>query len=75
VFFNDRRVDEPWPADGGKEVDGPEKYRVVPPKGKERPPAPSEPTFSRRQALADAVTRDNPLLARAAVNRVWGLLM
>ncbi|MFM7804656.1 MAG: DUF1553 domain-containing protein [Verrucomicrobiota bacterium] len=75
VFFNGRRVDEPWPADGVKEVDGPEKYRVVPPKGKERPPAPSEPTFSRRQALADAVTRDNPLLARAAVNRVWGLLM
>lgn len=75
VFFNGRKVEEPWPADGVKEVDGPEKYRVAPPKGKERPAAAAEPTFSRRQALAEAVTRDNPLLARAAVNRVWGLLM
>jgi len=35
---------------------------------------PAVPKFSRRQALADAVTRDNPLLARAMVNRVWALL-
>jgi hypothetical protein len=75
VFFNGRQVEEPWPADGVKEVDAPEKYRVAPPKGKERPAVPAEPAFSRRQALAEAVTRDNPLLARAAVNRVWGLLM
>jgi hypothetical protein len=33
------------------------------------------PVFSRREALADAVTRDNPLLARATVNRVWALLL
>lgn len=75
VFFNGRKVEEPWPTDGVKEVDAPEKYRVAPPKGKERPAVPAEPNFSRRQALAEAVTRDNPLLARAAVNRVWGLLM
>ncbi|HXJ60940.1 MAG TPA: DUF1553 domain-containing protein [Verrucomicrobiae bacterium] len=35
---------------------------------------PAEPKFSRRQALADAVTQDNPLLARAMVNRVWAML-
>jgi hypothetical protein len=75
VFFNGRTVDEPWPAEGVKEVDAPEKYRVPPPKNKERPPAPAEPQFSRRQALAEAVTRDNPLLARAAVNRVWAMFL
>jgi hypothetical protein len=75
VFFNGRTVDEPWPAEGVKEVDAPEKYRVPPPKNKERPLAPAEPQFSRRQALAEAVTRDNPLLARAAVNRVWAMFL
>ena len=32
------------------------------------------PKFSRREAFADAVTKDNPLLARAMVNRVWAIL-
>jgi hypothetical protein len=36
---------------------------------------PAVPKFSRRAALADAVTRDNPLLARAMVNRVWAMLL
>src|SRR6185503_20779223 len=31
-------------------------------------------TFLRRAKFADAVTRDNPLLARAMVNRVWAML-
>ena len=75
VFFNGRSIDEPWPADGVKEVDAPEKYRVAPPKGKDRAVAPADPQFSRRQALAEAVTRDNPLLARAAVNRVWAMFL
>jgi hypothetical protein len=75
VFFNGRSVDEPWPAEGAKELDAPDKYRVAPPKDKERPQAPAEPRFSRRQALAEAVTRGNPLLARAAVNRVWAMLL
>jgi mono/diheme cytochrome c family protein len=33
------------------------------------------PKFSRRAALADAATRDNPLLARSFVNTTWALLM
>ncbi|MFM8360873.1 MAG: DUF1553 domain-containing protein, partial [Verrucomicrobiota bacterium] len=74
VFFNGRSVEEAWPAEGQKEADGPEKYRVPPPAGKQRPQAPAEPRFSRREALAEAVTRDNPLLARATVNRVWAML-
>jgi mono/diheme cytochrome c family protein len=32
------------------------------------------PKFSRRAALADAATRDNPLLARSFVNHTWALL-
>lgn len=75
TFFNGRKVDEPWPKDGEKEVDAPEKYVVAPPKEKERAKAPAVPKFSRREALADAVTRDNPLLARAMVNRMWAMLM
>ncbi|WP_246539714.1 DUF1549 domain-containing protein [Telmatocola sphagniphila] len=33
------------------------------------------PKFSRRAALAEAATRDNPLLARSFVNHTWALLM
>ena len=36
---------------------------------------PAVPKFSRREAFADAVTRDNPLLARAMVNRLWALFL
>ena len=75
VFFNGRSIDEPWPAEGIKEVDAPGKYRVPPPPDKQKPASPAVPVFSRREALADAVTRDNPLLARATVNRVWALLL
>jgi mono/diheme cytochrome c family protein len=75
VFFNGRSVNEAWPAEGEKESDVPEKYRVPPPAEKQKPKAPAEPKFSRREALADAVTRDNPLLARAMVNRVWAMLL
>jgi hypothetical protein len=32
------------------------------------------PKFSRRAALAEAATRDNPLLARSFVNHTWALL-
>ena len=33
------------------------------------------PKFSRREAFAEAATRDNPLLARAFVNRMWAVLL
>lgn len=75
TFFNGKRVEEPWPKEGEKELDSPEKYRVPPPAGKDRPETPATPKFSRREALADAVTRDNPLLARAFVNRLWALFL
>jgi hypothetical protein len=74
TFFNGRSVDEPWPKEGEKEVDRPELYRVPPPPEKGKAEHPAVPRFSRREALADAVTRENPLLARAMVNRVWAML-
>jgi len=74
VFFNGRSVDEAWPKEDQKEKDVPDLYVVAPPAGKEKPKQAAVPKFSRREAFAEAVTRDNPLLARAMVNRVWALL-
>ncbi len=74
VLFNGRTIGEPWPAEGEKQVDDPSRYRVPPPAEKQKAARPAEPIFSRREALADAVTVDNPLLARAMVNRVWALV-
>jgi mono/diheme cytochrome c family protein len=88
TFFNGKRIPEPWPKDGEKEVDSTELYLTAPaagaeePKGdakkskRERPAkvdAAAVPKFSRRVAFAEAVTKDNPLLARAMVNRVWAI--
>ncbi len=47
-----------------KEEDSDDKY--VDPKAKVR-----VPKYSRRAAIADAATHNNPLLARAFVNRIW----
>ena len=89
VFFNGRKVDEIWPKDGEKETDSADLYLVPPPataavstndalrrrrQRTVRADQPAVPKFSRREAFADAVTRDNPLLARAMVNRVWAML-
>jgi hypothetical protein len=87
TFFNGRKVDEPRPEDGEKETDAPDLYLVPPAKETEvqsgrgprrqrsvKADQPAVPKFSRRAAFADAVTRDNPLLARAMVNRVWAML-
>ena len=89
TFFNGRKIDEARPKDGEKETDAPDLYLVPPAKqtevqsGKEpkrqrervvKADQPAVPKFSRRAAFADAVTRDNPLLARAMVNRVWAML-
>jgi mono/diheme cytochrome c family protein len=63
TMLTGRAIDEPK-----DENDSPDKY--VDPKA-----AVKVPKFSRRGALAEAVTRDNPLLARAFVNYTWALLM
>lgn len=74
VFFNGKRVDEPWPKEGEKEVDSPDKYWVPPPAGKEPWKEPARPKFSRREALAEAVTEGNALLSKAMVNRMWAMM-
>jgi hypothetical protein len=76
TFPNERTVDEKRPAPGVKEEDSDANYVVPPVKDKKgRPQRAAVPKFSRREALAKAVTHDNPLLARAFVNRVWGMLL
>jgi mono/diheme cytochrome c family protein len=77
ALLNDKTVDEKRPVEGAKEEDADSNY-VVPPtqeKNKRHPREAAIPKFSRRQAVADAITQDNPLLARAFVNRIWGLLL
>jgi hypothetical protein len=61
-------VQETRPAENQKEEDSEDKY--VDPAAKVR-----VPKFSRREALANAATRNNPLLARAFVNRMWAMLL
>lgn len=63
TMLTGRVIEEPR-----EEVDAPDRY--VDPKATVK-----VPTFSRRAALADAATRDNPLLARSFVNTTWALLM
>lgn len=77
ALLNDRSIDEKRPADGAKEEDADSSYLVPPSqeKNKRHPRTAAIPKFSRRQAVADAITRDNPLLARAFVNRIWAMLL
>lgn len=74
-FPNGKIIQEERPADGAKEEDNPENYIVPPAKDKATSAKPATPKFSRREQLAIAATRDNPLLARAFVNRIWALLL
>lgn len=79
TLLNDQTIPEQRPAEGAKEEDSNDKYIVPPAKVKEkekaRPTKSAIPKFSRREAVAQAVTHGNPLLARAFVNRMWGMLL
>lgn len=75
ALLSGQTIAEKRPAEGAKETDSDANYLSPPSKDPKHPNRAAIPKFSRRQALADAVTRDNPLLARAMVNRVWDLLM
>ncbi len=74
-FLNGVKIPEKRPSPDVKEQDLPEYYLVAPPAEKEKPKSPAIPKFSRRAQLADAVTKENPLLAKATVNRIWAVLM
>lgn len=68
TLLTGRTVEEARPAEGEKEEDSPDRYI-------EGPDGTKVPKFSRRAALAEAATTDNPLLARAFVNRMWAALL
>ena len=77
VFLDDKLVPETRPKDGEKESDDADKYvnavALGDAKNLQQVPVPK---FSRREQLAEWMTTpDNPLLARAFVNRVWALLL
>jgi mono/diheme cytochrome c family protein len=75
IFPNGKSVPETRPAEGAKEEDKPDNYLIAPPKEKEKAEKPAVPKFSRREELAKAATENNPLFAKAFVNRVWAMLL
>lgn len=68
TLLTGQTVEEVRPASDQKEQDSDDNY--VEPAAQIR-----VPRFSRREAFADAATRDNLLLARAFVNRMWATLL
>lgn len=71
TFFG-AMVPESRPGPNMTEKDAPELYQ---PSTGSTADEPRVPLFSRRQQFADKVLKSNPLVARAAVNRFWELLM
>jgi hypothetical protein len=70
TLLNGRTINELRPAADEKEKEKDCDENYIDPKAKSR-----VPKFSRREAFAEATTRDNPLLARAFVNRMWSVLL
>jgi len=68
TFVTDKTIPEKRPGENEKEDDSADKYRSEGNRSK-------VPKFSRREQLAQLMTHDNPLLARAFVNRMWALLI
>ena len=77
TFLDGTTVDEVRPKDGEKETDGPGNYANATPmgEGKNLKFVPV-PKLSRREQFANwLVATNNPLLARAFVNRIWAMLL
>jgi hypothetical protein len=68
AMLTGRTIDEERPPSDVKQEDSPEAYL-------DPAAAVKVPKFSRRAALADAATRENPLLAKAFVNYTWAILL
>jgi hypothetical protein len=68
AMLTGRTIEESRPAPDVKQEDSPDGY--IDPAATVK-----VPKFSRRAALAEAVTRENPLVARAFVNHTWAILM
>jgi len=82
VLYSDKPVAEPG---GKREKDSKDFYAIAPPdqwfrklkkdeKLKKDLPNLPTPKFSRREALARAITTDNPDFSHAIVNRIWAML-
>jgi hypothetical protein len=67
TLLTGRTLSETWPASDQKQEDSDDQY--LDPKAKVR-----VPKYSRREAFAELATHENPLLARAFVNRMWSVL-
>lgn len=70
TFLGGEPIAEKRPAENEKEMDAPELYDTG--SASEEPPVPK---FSRRQQFVEKFVQRNPLVAKAAVNRFWALLM
>jgi mono/diheme cytochrome c family protein len=68
TMLTGRTIEETRPAPDEKEEDRPDGY--IDPNAPVR-----APKYSRRGALAEVATTDNPLLARAFINYTWAILM
>lgn len=70
TFVAAREVPEERPEPGEEQADSAALYRDAASAGQ-----PRIPIFSRRERFVTEVLPDHPLLARAAVNRLWAILM
>ena len=68
MMLTGRTIEETAPPADAKPQDPPDGY--VDPAA-----AVKVPKYSRREALAEAATKENPLLARSFVNYTWAMLM
>ena len=71
VFLESQVIAEEKPE--GKETDSEDKYRTQ--QVSLSAHAPKVPKFSRRELFVERVARDNPMIARAMVNRIWAMLI
>ena len=69
VFMGREAIAEARPAKDVKEEDREDLY-TVPENGD-----PKVPKFSRRERFVEQILNDHPLVAKAMVNRLWGLMM
>lgn len=70
TFFEAKTVEEKRPGPKEKQEDRGELYVPAKLEG-----GPQVPKFSRREAFANEIVKNHPLIARAFVNRTWALLL
>ncbi len=70
TFFASTTVAESRPEKDAKQEESDDLYIAS-----DVPGEPRIPKFSRRQMFVEQIARDNPLLARSFVNKIWALIM